>query len=191
MVLNSDKINKGDLKVLKSFFSNVEDDTKFLELVEKWRSTDWINDNNNISEFANRTKARLEKLRDLGLVQKKESSHNSLTYFLWYPTTIGLYVMLTSIDSKSQRKKFIYANREIAHFGLILKYFQSSGIKRVEILIEEIKDCIKKMKYKKIIEVIKEFFDEIELSHIDWNSEILPESRMQKYNDKTGTNEIF
>jgi len=188
MVTQPEKINKNDQAILKSFFAK-EGNT--LKIIEEWRSTNWINRNSSIKEYADRTTRRLKKLKELSLIQSREEKNNSKSHLLWYPNINGLYFMLTTFKGTQQIKDFIIANREIGHLDLIRKHIQKSGMKRITILVSDIRECVHKLKYKKIRKVIQEFFDEIEPDYIDWNSDIEPNARTMKYNQVTKEYEIF
>jgi len=188
MATQPDKINKDDKEILKCFFAK---EATTLKIIEEWRSTNWINHQDSIKEWSNRTEKRLKKLKKLSLIQSREEIYASKPRPIWYPTTSGLYYMLTTQDSPYQLRNFIVANREVGHLDLVRKCIHRSGIKRITILVTDIQECVQKLKYKKIRRVIQEFFDEIEPHYIDWNIDIEPNARTKKYNHQTKKYEIF
>lgn len=184
-------LSKPDQQCLKCFFTERDyssDKQEFFKLNERRKSTAEIRQD--VNEFVNRLKPRLERLKQFGFLSKKEDQCESRCDTYWYPTIIGLYYILTIFDDNKKRRKFLKTNNEIGHLGLIIRNNVSDI--QLQILIDDMKHYIERYQYEKIMDVIKDFFDDIE-KHIaiPWELELEPNTRSYRTNSVTGKREII
>lgn len=179
-----------DKLCLQSFFDRKEykENRKlFFKLRNRWLSTNEIKIE--LHEYANRTKRRLEKLKELELVHKKTDKRGKRVDNCWYLTHSGMYYILSTFEDNKKKKKFIYTNRAKSHLVLLLK--NTITTKKLELFVDDIKKCVKKQQYEKIMDVVRSFIQGIEERYVDWTFELEPNSSTKIHNPLTGKSEIY
>ncbi len=181
-------LSRQDKKCMRCFVdeNSDRDNENFLKIVDVWHSTTDVNEK--LVEPAGRTKRRLDKLEEFELVHKRQENHGKLINNLWYPTHEGVYYILSILENNKKRKEFIEKNKEKSHLVLLLKH-QVSAI-RINSFAKDIKKCFEKQEYHKIMTIIESFIQKIEKRYVDW-PELVPNSKSQIYNPKTGEDELF
>lgn len=181
-------LSKRDENCLKSFFTgkeHVKVPQEFFKLNERWLSTNEIR--NHVGDSGH-LKNNLVRLTKFGLLREKVVKKGMRNDSYWFITYAGLYYVLSTLKG-DQILKFIHTNKEIAHLGLIIK---NRVIKQqILVLVSDIKNCVVRYEYRKIMKVIKEFFEEIEEHYVDWSLSLNPGSRMMRFNHETQKDEIF
>jgi hypothetical protein len=167
-------LSRKDIETLKCFFDKTrfhKNEDQYYKLIEKWKK---ISDIQLItSEYPYRLEPRLERLAKFGLLRQNLKPKNS-EHPEWYITYTSLYYILAKMKNNLEIRKFIQTNSQIGHLDRIL---DNAHMEQINIFLAEINQCARKYQYHKIINVIKEFFNEIEPRYIDWNLELEPDAR--------------
>ena len=150
-----------DNKVLKTFFTKdryKEDDSPYMELIDRWRSSNEIKLELKESNF--RTKERLGRLKGFGFLEFQAISQGKRGDSYWYITPMGLYYVLSTINKESHLKKFLRSNKnKIKVFEKIDNQIYKSNTP-VIYLTHQIRDYVKSYQYHLIRSFVLNWLNE-------------------------------
>ena len=151
-----------DNKALFSFLNHrnfTQSNSKYMELLYRWKSTNEIAIE--LYETRQRTKKRLVKLKNFGLLSLKRIRKGDRFDNYWYLSDGGIYYLMSKWK-RSHLKKFLKTNedrRELKHIKELL--MKKTTEVQVDILLNQITICVKEKNYNKINRIIFPWFKEM------------------------------
>ena len=160
MVGSRSNIEEKDIAALKLFFTDVvfnDSSPDFMKLKNSWISTSELNFK--LEEPFPRTKKRLKRLKQFGLLNHQDAKKGNLTYNYWCLTHQSLFYILSLLTEKIEIRKFITCNRKNTHeLGYVYDLMKSDGVEPIINLSRQLTKLISTYQYDLIDNLIRGWF---------------------------------